>query len=68
MRLAAPRLRTLHHTEDIVSALKAGVNVCQRQLVSEVLGPHVTEYVRNFGREGATPIQRGSSAGPLGRV
>ena len=32
------------------------MNVCQRQLVKEVLGPLVTEFVPNFGREGATPI------------
>src|SRR5262245_22226212 len=38
------------------SVLKGGVNVCQRQLVNEVLGPLVTEFVPNFGREGATPI------------
>jgi hypothetical protein len=44
------------------------VNVCQRQLVNEVLGPLVTEFVPNFGREGATPIQRGSNASLLGRI
>jgi len=44
------------------------VNFCQRRLVNEVLGPLITELVPNFGREGATPIQRGSSAGLLGRV
>jgi hypothetical protein len=44
------------------------VNVCQRQLVNEVLGPLVTEFVPNFGREGATPIQRGSNASLLHRV
>src|SRR5262249_51565197 len=53
----APRLRALHRAEDIGSALKRGVNVCQRQLVNEVLGPLVTEFVRNFAREGATPTQ-----------
>jgi hypothetical protein len=58
MALTAPRLRALHRAEDIGSALKGGVNVCQRQL-NEVLGFLVTEFVRNFGREGATPIQRG---------
>ena len=47
--------------------LKTGVNVCQRRLV-EVLGLLVTEFVRNFGREGATPIQRGSNASLLHRV
>jgi hypothetical protein len=54
--------------EDIGSALKGGVNVCQRQLVKEVLGPLVTEFVPNFGCEGATPIQRGSNASLLHRV
>jgi hypothetical protein len=44
------------------------VNVCQRQPVNEVFGPLVTKFVRNFGREGATPIQRGSNASLLGRV
>jgi hypothetical protein len=52
--LTVPRLRALHPAEDIGSALKAGVNVCQRQLVNEVFGPLVTKFVRNFGREGAT--------------
>src|SRR6266481_1198486 len=69
---SSPPLRSaralLHPAEDIGSALKGGVNVCQRQLVNEVLGPLVTEFVRNFGREGATPIQRGSNASLLGRV
>jgi hypothetical protein len=66
--LMAPRPRTLHHAEDIGSALKGGVNVCQRQLVNEVLGFLVTEFVPNFRREDATPIQRGSNASLLGRV
>src|SRR5215470_10402773 len=48
--LTAPRLRTLHRAEDIGSALKGGVNVCQRQLVNELLGLLLTEFVRNFGR------------------
>jgi hypothetical protein len=52
----------LHPAEDIGSALKRGVNVCQRQTVNEVFGPLVTKFVRNFSREGATPIQRGSQA------
>ena len=60
--------RALHRAEDIGSALKGGVNVCQRQLVNEVLGPLVTEFVRNFRREGATPIQRGSNASLPGRL
>src|SRR5262249_55576351 len=58
----------LHPAEDIGSALKGGVNVCQRQPVNEVFGPLVTKFVSNFGREGATPIQRGSNASLLGRV
>ena len=66
--LTAPRLRALHRAEHIGSALKRGVNVCQRQLVNEVFGPLVTEFVPNFGCEGATPIQRGSNASLLGRV
>src|SRR5215813_5896814 len=64
----APRLRALHRAEHIGSALKRGVNVCQRQLVNEMLGPLVTEFVRNFGREGATPIQLGPNASLFGRV
>jgi hypothetical protein len=59
--LTAPRLRTLHRAEDIGSALKGGVNVCQRQL-NEVRGFLVTEFVRNFRREDATPYQRSSNA------
>jgi hypothetical protein len=66
--LTAPRLRTLHRAEDIGSALQGGVNVCHRHLVNEVLGPFVTEFVRNFGCEGATPIQLGSNASLLGTV
>src|SRR5262249_8460106 len=66
--LTTPRLRALHRAEHIGSAFKGGVNVCQRQLVNEVLGPLVTEFVPNFGREGATPIQRGSNASLLHRV
>ena len=64
----APRLRALHRAEDIGSALKRGANVCHRQLVNEVLGPLVTEFVRNFGRENATPSQRDSNVSLLGRV
>ena len=66
--LTAPRLRALHRAEDIASALKGGVNVCQRQLVNEVLGALVTQFVPNFGREDATPYQRGSNGGLLGRI
>jgi hypothetical protein len=51
------RLRTIRRAENIASALKRGVNVCQRQFVNEVLGPLVTEFIRNFGGEDATPIQ-----------
>src|SRR6266576_7116703 len=63
MPLVAPRWRALHRGEDIGSELKGVANFCQRRLVNEVLGPLITEFVPNFGREGATPIQRGSSAG-----
>jgi hypothetical protein len=48
---------TFHPAEDIGSALKGGVNVCQREFVNEVLGPLVTKFIRNFGGEDATPIQ-----------
>ena len=41
----------LHPAEDIGSALKGGVNVCQRQPVNEVFWPLVTKFVRNSGRE-----------------
>src|SRR5262249_19139114 len=53
----------LHPVEDIGSALKGGVNVCQRQLVNEVFGPLVTKFVRNFGREDATPFSVDRMAG-----
>src|SRR5215471_17093989 len=66
--LTAPRLRTLHRAEDIGNVLKGGVNVCQQQLVNELLGPLVTEFVRNFSREDATPYQRGSNGSLLGRI
>ena len=72
MALTVPRLQTLHHgsryvldrlsalSEDIGSALKGGVKICQRQqLVNEVLAPRVTKFALNLGREAATPIQRG---------
>ena len=45
--------------EDPGSVLKGGVKVFKRPLVNEVVGLLLTEFVRNFGREGATPIQRG---------
>jgi hypothetical protein len=50
------------------SVLKGGVKVCQQQLVNELLGPLVTEFVRNFSREDATPYQRGSNGGLLSRI
>ena len=53
--LTAPRLRTLHRAEDIGNVFKGDVNVCQQQLVNELLRPLVTEFVRNFSREDATP-------------
>jgi hypothetical protein len=43
-------------SEDIGSLLKRDEEVCQRQLVNEVLGPLVTEFARNLGREATTPI------------
>jgi len=55
-------------SEDIGSVLKGSVNVCQRQLVNEMLGPLVTKFVRNFSREDATPYQRGSNGGLLSRI
>src|SRR5262245_30028243 len=64
----APRQRALHRAEHIGSAFKGGVNVRQRQLVNEVLWPLVTEFVPNFGREGATLIQRGPNASLLHSV
>src|SRR5262244_673378 len=66
--LTAPRLRALHRAEDIGSALKGGVNVCQRQLVNDVLGPLVTQFCRNLRRWHATPYQRGSNASLLGCI
>jgi len=66
--LTVPRPRTFHRAEDIGNVLKGGVNVCQQQLVNELLGPLVTESVRNFSREDATPYQRGSNGGLLGRI
>ena len=80
LSLTVPRPRTLLHgsrcildrlsaflSENIDSVLKRGAKVCQRQLVN-VVGPLVTEFTRNLGREGATPIQRGFNASLLGRV
>jgi hypothetical protein len=67
--LTAPLLQALRCFlfEDPGSVLKGGVKVCKRPLVNEVRAT-VTEFVPNFGREGATPIQRGFNAGLLGRV
>ena len=48
--------------------LKGGVKVCQQQPVNELLGPLVTEFVRNFSGEDAAPYQRGSNGGLLGRI
>jgi len=66
--LMAPRLRTLHRAEDIGSALKGGVKVCQRQLVNEVFGLLVTECTLDSAYQGATPKQRALQGGLLGRV
>jgi hypothetical protein len=79
--LTAPRLRTLDRgsrrvldrvsaflSEDIGSALKGGANVCQHQLVNEVLRLLVTEFVINFGRKDATLIQRAFQSGLLSRI
>jgi len=76
---AALRLRARHRGRRCVveptflfkdpgSVLKRGVNVCQRQLVNEVFGPLITEFVRNFGREDATPYERSSNASLLVRI
>src|SRR5262249_48839806 len=78
---AAPRLRARHRGRRCVvdrpstflfkdpgSVLKGGVNVCQRQVVNEVLGSLITEFVRNFGREDATPYQRSPHASLLVRI
>ena len=50
-------LRLRYRAENIGNVLKRVVNVCQREFVNEVLGPLVTEFVCNFGREDARPIQ-----------
>ena len=54
--------------KDPGSVLKGGVKLRQRRLVNEVLGLLVTEFVRNFSREDATPYQRGSNGSLLGRI
>ena len=51
------RLRTIYRAENIGNVLKRVVNVCQREFVNEVIGPLVTEFVCNFGREDARPSQ-----------
>jgi hypothetical protein len=55
-------------SEGIGSALKGGAKVCQHQLVNEVLRLLVTEFVINFGRKDATPIQRAFQSGLLSRT
>ena len=59
------RLRTIYRAENIGDVLKRVVNVCQREFVNEVLGLLVTEFVRNFGRENARPIQHAFHGGLL---
>jgi hypothetical protein len=59
LSLTAPRLRTLHHAENIGSVLKEGVKVCKRPLVNNVLGLHLTEFFPDPTHKSATPIQRG---------
>jgi hypothetical protein len=79
--LTAPRLRTLHRgsrfvldrlsafpSEDICTALKGGVKICQRQLVNEVLGLPVTECTLDSAYQGATPNQRALQGGLLVRI
>src|SRR5215471_16806069 len=58
------RLRTIYRAENIGNVLKRVVNVCQREFV-KVLGPLVTEFVCNFGRENARPIQHAFPGGLL---
>jgi hypothetical protein len=58
--LVVLRLRILQRAENISSALKRRVNVC--------LGSLVTEFVRDFGGEDATPIQLGSHRGLLDHI
>jgi hypothetical protein len=45
--------------------LKGGAKVCQRQLVNEVLGFHLTEFAVNLARERATLLQRAFHGGLL---
>src|SRR5262249_16777683 len=51
------RLRTIYRAHNIANVLKRVVNVFQRQRVNEVLGPRVTEFICNVGRENVRPIQ-----------
>jgi hypothetical protein len=56
---AAPRLlrlRTICRAENIGNVLKRVVNVRQRRRVNEVLGPLVTEFICNVGRENVRSI------------
>jgi len=46
--------------------VKGGAKVCPQPV--NVLGPLVTEFARNLGRKGATPIQRSFHSGLLGRI
>jgi hypothetical protein len=62
------RLRTIYRAENIGNVLKRVVNVCQQEFVNEVLGPLVTEFVCNFGRENARPIQHACHGGLLDRM
>jgi len=59
------RLRTIYRAENIGNVLKRVVNVCQQEFVNEVLGPLVTEFICNFGRENARPIQHAFHGGLL---
>src|SRR5215467_11762819 len=59
------RLRTIYRSENIGNVLKRVVNVCQREFVNEVLRPLITEFVCNFGRENARPIQHAFNGGLL---
>jgi hypothetical protein len=59
------RLRTIYRAENIGNVLKRVVNVCQQEFVNEVLGPLVTEFICNFGRENARPIQHTFHGGLL---
>jgi hypothetical protein len=68
LSLTVPRLRILQCAENISSALKRRVNVCQEPSVNEVLGFLVTEFVRDFGGEDTTPIQLSFHRGLLDHI